>query len=351
MKTVWILGAGFSKPLGGPLLTELFDRTRMEFVISCFPDFLGKEWCGSIVSVFQEFSVNQSRSPVFWNDAEEFLDKLDAASGLTHTHPELKQMQRCIDQAYGDNIPDLLKHVSDQAVSLMCAECSAFVKYGIVNSERWKSHVEWVKRVCPTDTIITFNYDTLVEKLDKEVSCQENERTRVQVILPGSNSSLENCTPMYKLHGSVDWEIQQLQGKKCIRQSRNGYWAILLESVNGRLIASPGPSKVEHTKVLKELWDGAAGALHEANRIVFVGYRIPETDGFARHWFLEHLTAIKDKNAQIDIVLGPDVGSPAVQRLLALLKTTRTTTMPNVHAVPMYSQDYLAAEAIRRKQK
>ena len=23
-KTVWILGAGFSKPLGGPLLTELF---------------------------------------------------------------------------------------------------------------------------------------------------------------------------------------------------------------------------------------------------------------------------------------------------------------------------------------
>jgi len=37
-KTAWLLGSGFSKPLGGPLLSDLFRPERLEDISTLFPE-------------------------------------------------------------------------------------------------------------------------------------------------------------------------------------------------------------------------------------------------------------------------------------------------------------------------
>ena len=43
MKTTWILGAGFSRPLGGKLLPDLFDTSCAPLAASAFPDLFYEE--------------------------------------------------------------------------------------------------------------------------------------------------------------------------------------------------------------------------------------------------------------------------------------------------------------------
>jgi hypothetical protein len=101
-----------------------------------------------------------------------------------------------------------------------------------------------------------------------------------------------------------------------------------LECEEGELaIATPGPSKKrEADECFRELWKLAREALAEADAIVFVGYRFPETDADARE---QLLTAIgkngapgskrRPHNLKCHIVLG-NKSPQDVDRLEALLR-------------------------------
>src|SRR4051812_45259845 len=79
MKAVWILGSGFSKSLGGPLLNDLLtERGRVE-IASRFPK-LSDLW-GKAHKVYQEHLRNDEvkAGARLWAHAEEFLDLVDVA--------------------------------------------------------------------------------------------------------------------------------------------------------------------------------------------------------------------------------------------------------------------------------
>src|SRR4051794_22739033 len=72
--TVWILGAGFSKSLGGPLLVDLFRQQPYEDLVHI----LGEKRAAQVswTQALYNFGVKR-----LWDDAEEFLAYVEAAAG------------------------------------------------------------------------------------------------------------------------------------------------------------------------------------------------------------------------------------------------------------------------------
>src|SRR3990170_4907078 len=80
---VWILGAGFSKSLGGPLLPSLLSERSEERIQAAYehtPTWLNERAFSIIRQMLRDYGWEQkSRSPA-WVDAEEFLEQLDTAA-------------------------------------------------------------------------------------------------------------------------------------------------------------------------------------------------------------------------------------------------------------------------------
>ena len=82
-------------------------------------------------------------------------------------------------------------------------------------------------------------------------------------------------------------------------------------------------------------------AIREAQRVIFVGYRFPPTDGDTRR---DILSSIK-RNRQplglgIQTVLGPSIHADDSNRLLQLLTTV--VAKERVTQVPLYAEDYFS---------
>src|SRR5690349_15185217 len=88
-KRVWILGAGFSRALGGPLMNDLLSVAAWRQVLALYQTQIGREdadlvfWLFHYGWRFQEGSPDPDISGAGerrWQDAEQFLETLDRAS-------------------------------------------------------------------------------------------------------------------------------------------------------------------------------------------------------------------------------------------------------------------------------
>lgn len=141
----------------------------------------------------------------------------------------------------------------------------------------------------------------------------------------------------YKLHGSVDWQRFDDGGYVA---SAEPFAATAAKGSHEMVIATPGPSKREVVKEFDTLWNGACQALAQAKRIVFVGYRFPETDAYARRRLLEAIgNSKKAKNLKaVHTVLGPYVDVDPSHRLIRLLKAVCVNC--RVTAFPFYCEEF-----------
>src|SRR6266700_3799134 len=111
-RTVWILGSGFSKPLGGPLLAQLLSQTAFEDAAVRYPEVFNgmvQEKTDAVRYLyhygtrFAQGPVAASRLPgeFLWAHAEEFLDQLDAAT-LEEDGPSAKRLLRIVNTRPGN---------------------------------------------------------------------------------------------------------------------------------------------------------------------------------------------------------------------------------------------------------
>lgn len=127
------------------------------------------------------------------------------------------------------------------------------------------------------NTIITFNYDTLVEKsltnlsvpfhyaIPKEMS-EAQHSFPTKLYEPGG-------VPILKLHGSVNWGV--CAGRDTV--SLFGDYTDLREGGENVLLIPPTWRK-SFAGVITKVWEAALKAIEEATRIVIIGFSIPPTD-------------------------------------------------------------------------
>jgi hypothetical protein len=224
---------------------------------------------------------------LLWEHAEEFLDRLDAAA-LNEKGPSAEQLLRIVNLPLQGNNPRIdpcgsIPELRAAARRIVAIQCTTFVLDSDLGSERWRPYADWLAALKNDDTIITFNYDPVLERLN-----QDYGPLRFRVPAAGlTPAQREPSVNVFKLHGSVTWKRE---ANKIVPQQD---WEFGAKCDPDELaIATPGPSKHTHvTDLFMPLWRMAEKALAEADAVVFIGYRFPPSDAFSRERLLRAPTS------------------------------------------------------------
>jgi hypothetical protein len=324
-RTVWILGSGFSRALGGPLLNELLSQSALQELQLAHPELDLRQEFAKVQRVYA-YGLESG----LWADAETFLDRLDVAARKPNSGSR-RQVRIAIDRRsinFAEPVTlwnqepiasQSCKVLSGEARRFVALQCARFTDSHDEGLESWQAYRSWFKKIWhlgPNHRIVTLNYDTVLEKLGAEVTLPIEAQSRDSMYIqdvPGAN------VRVLKLHGSVGW-----------KKAGDSYelapedWKLPECDSSEIAIASPGPTKHEIVAgPLKNLWDAAIEAIQQADSIIFVGYRFPPSDAEARSRILGAIGKNKANNElTLNIVLGPNLGSADNVRLQALLRYT-----------------------------
>jgi len=201
-------------------------------------------------------------------------------------------------------------------------------------------------------SIITFNHDLLIENALTRIPSRtfgnvwcmahayglgplEPIRNRADAFSMECPGGTAEHVPVYKLHGSVNWVFKTSRANPPAESTRRRRELLIwtnrvirprIRHVNwtspsglgrGRwylwsLIVPPIYEKggfIRHE--LKAVWDGAAGALEGADRVVFWGYSFPRADIYSRYFFQR--AANENPRLRAPVLINPD---PAAHREL-----------------------------------
>jgi hypothetical protein len=148
------------------------------------------------------------------------------------------------------------------------------------------------KRAHRKDTVITFNYDLVLDHAFMRAGIPISYRLPPQHLSgPGVNN--ENGFSLLKLHGSTNWGI-------CSKCKRN--ILVLLDKVSSSpgtfrnmecekcqvrsfqpMLVPPSWDKTEYQNLLQPIWSHAVAELQKATRICIIGYSLPESDAYFKY--------------------------------------------------------------------
>lgn len=309
MSIVWVLGAGFSRSLGGPLLPQLLSTHSWSRLQANYPNDEATLW-GRAGSGYVKNLLDRAGWEVTGPggnaivDAEDLLETLDAAAA-----PDGEATCRRLWRLSGFAWPrPLAVEAAAAAKHLIAAEIAAFLGTFPITGERWEPYVEWARSLAPEDVVITFNYDRVVEEATRAGNRKLKIVTKEEPIWP-------SIPKLIKLHGSVDW---RLETGGAITITDNPNFAVNCSDYE-LAIASPGPTKKKLADQWKDLWKLAAEAIVDAKAVVFAGYRFPPSDAQARRHILNAITGMAETRVALHTVLGPDTREPDTVRLEKLL--------------------------------
>jgi len=361
-KVVWIVGSGFSAGLGGPLLKDLLHpRSGKDYKAS----FHLTSTHEAVLRIFRAHHPEHKKEertpgPTLWQHAEEFLDFVDCARVADSIHAARFKAH------FGDFSP---VDAHRAACQLVAAECLFTDLRSDLKGEAWQPYIRWARWLTENDTVVTFNYDRVLELLatsewiknDCEIRAHKACLTTESFLIPGVQEPAEGLAKVYKLHGSVDWlglaeQVSVRSAADIIREDRMPF------------IATPGPTKDLHSNgLLAPSWDRALGAIREASVLIFLGYRFPPSDSESRRKLLAAIDDAQSRHLRVQTVLGPRKNEDDTVRLQSLLETMLTarrkefeylqrsahpsvyphspfadTASPNyhLHTHPLYVQDF-----------
>ena len=175
-----------------------------------------------------------------------------------------------------------------------------------VEKKESKAHKNLLKRLKQGDTVITFNYDLVIEEsfesaklwnpidgYDMETSGKTMGWTKRWLIEKKYKSGAKSAIKLLKLHGSINWKLIpdkiKLKPKPYLVTTRNG--TPRPETIS---ILAPGWNKRIDKNPYKKLWRNARLRLEKCKTLVIVGYSLPETDLLA-HALLSEVVRMRAK--------------------------------------------------------
>lgn len=296
-RRVFILGAGFSKPAGMPLATEL-----TEGLVKKVSERDGLEDMQAWINGFQEklqwFNQNQT-NPI---NIEELFHYAKFEEEIWRMQQHLCRVGRYDGEtAWGkaNDIMAWLSYLEEDLVELL------WEKQKQADLDPIKQFAEHLRS---GDVILTFNYDTLLERALGELKKPWSH---------GLEDTKSDAVVVLKLHGSLDWIIlPRDNGNQSIctklfsksddnapadnkeHEYHNELWrvngstdldrSIKYRSINNRYfgLAGLGSYKpLHHIPGSGLVWARADGALAETSEVYVVGFSLSPFDALARLYF------------------------------------------------------------------
>ncbi len=287
-RRVFVIGSGFAASMGLPTLNRLFDK------IMAFPERPGKNDKQKINTaldfLYPHFDVKMS--PPSYPPFEEFLSLVFAAEDFPFFWDGTWQSWR------NSSLRLLTDFMVDKSE----------------NAESDELLHKFVEQLHNGDVIITFNWDTLIErtllKQSKEMSFMARDNEAISV---------------FKLHGSLNWvdipeglilqhpESVSVLADKVVYTPDYKYYDVWDVLDSPPLIVPPGLSKrVVVSPLFKDIWNEAFQSINSADSVIFIGYSIPKDDIQARSllalsWYSRMHDQTKEKIKYTLIDPDPDI--------------------------------------------
>jgi hypothetical protein len=361
-KTVWILGAGFSRSLGGPLMNDLLAYMESDHILEMLRHpAIGASILNTLAG--QSFDIRSlfayGIAHGYWQHAEHFLDICETAladqtarrpsAALSRVKPLLRMGSPTSPPPHYNNRKAFLDYplhkcfqtieeLVNAARRAVAGDCWAFLKGADVESERWSPYVQWAEHLNEKDMVLTFNYDQVPDMLaDRTIA-----NTKLSIINPHkfeesrASALHRKLVPVLKLHGSTAWTDYESDCYQTDAPPR-----ALTDPTRAPLMGFPGPGKMSHCRnSLRGLWTMAKDAILAANTIIFIGYRFPPSDSFSRQTILEAISSNRNDLTQVITILGDNLDHPDARRLESLLLSVRRIIAKHRPA-PLFCEDFL----------
>lgn len=292
-KVVYVLGAGFSAPLGIPVMNNFLERSKDMFAEN-------PESYSYFEDVFSTIKALSSIKSYYSSDLfniEEILSILEMQNNLSDSELEtpFKKYIADVVNHYTPNILDIPQSSGDWLGSIFGGS-SQIRDYGIFVScllnlefhiyDRRTTHDVVLKRdVRTTYSVVTLNYDLIIENLCELINRRANKDPIKKHFLGFLNEDRENSILEYaKLHGSI----------------------------NSGNIIPPTWNKGIQSDEIKSIWSLAYKVISKANYIRIIGYSLPVTDSYVK--YLLKSAVINSKNLKKIDVICLDDGNSVFER-------------------------------------
>jgi SIR2-like protein len=263
----YILGAGFSAPLGLPLMSNFLIKSKDMY----FENHERYKYFSKVFELIKEMSVSKNYYNTDLFNIEEILSILDIGQFLKKERLKSDFIEYIKDviNFYTPEIPPKLNPLPSNwqhqffgrneynyyGFFISCLHHIILIENMYGPGKQRVIHAHKEEGGHAQYSIITLNYDLIPENFCREI----NDRCLPQSGHPfefkkGVNNTKENIPIIAKLHGSVDSED----------------------------IVPPTWSKGVHTEIAKE-WELAYQCLVKANHIRFIGYSLPTSDAYVKY--------------------------------------------------------------------
>jgi len=195
-----------------------------------------------------------------------------------------------------------------------------------------KIHPPMLQRLQKGDTLITFNYDTVIEEAMPTKATLWTPRGGYWVDATGMthdwtkkwfssrklDSSQKAQIKLLKLHGSLNWELYatakvRLKHRPYVVRARKGK-----PVSDSAAIVPPGWHKRVDRNPYNALWHEARLQLEKCATLVVVGYSLPETDLIAKALFLEAIRSRASRSSFIKELHVADTSDFVRKRIIDL---------------------------------
>jgi SIR2-like protein len=337
-KTVYLLGAGFSKPIGTPVLSDFVpEALRM---LTEEAEVGGGPLRGLIKKLNkmlpQYMSASAHRTSALVNledlfcmvDLRKSVESLDLAKSkkagrtsgdrgllieliLRTCQLSYKKHLKALEIGDESLAPTVPRRYLDPRVSKDLQESITNESLNVCAYHAFLSQVlaaqKGRKDLLSLDAIITLNYDLLIEsKLGgfKDATIIYGQKLftgRKRVVGKSPVRCLnwvedrdlpDNLVPLLKLHGSLNWKARDPETRTQLAQMTEPYADDVLKrkasDVDLIPLVPPTWRKGSNEKgIYERLMAQALQQLKTAGRIVIIGYSMPETDGYFRYLMAE----------------------------------------------------------------
>jgi hypothetical protein len=302
---VFILGAGFSRDAGAPLIHDFLDRAR-EFFDDPDSDLDAKErdqfdrvfkFKREVAKAREKFQIDLDNIEQLFGLVEmsqrlgsEPSETRDATVYLIAKTLELALRKKQRPQVRSSLVPAYAAH-ADSFTKLVGRDPSGgdvfvtdiYTHFALVLSGKYDDPKRTASR---SNTVITFNYDLLVDDALIRIGARPGYEL-ADAIFDEPNQS-KTIVPLLKLHGSTNWAICECNQIHVLGEKATGN-PEMFRSMRCRKCQKPGPrlllvppswDKSEYSRIMQPVWKKAVDALKTATRICVIGYSMPEADAF-----------------------------------------------------------------------
>jgi len=294
---VYILGAGFSAPAGLPVIANFTNRMRDAFF---WLRERGRTTEAGAVEAVLEFRSSASRAteriPLDLENIEHIFSLASASADVSLIRKATLAIAATLDYARTVNADEksitllveqetLRRVPKDWPAPQLGSQRIAGLKPGsYVNIPLYDFYALALSggpgQLSPSrkDTIITFNYDTLIDNGLSHIKVPFSYGFKEGTVKFDSSAICpqyppDNAIQILKPHGSINWAVSGNDDRLTVF---GDYSDVLARQLSPELVP-PTWSKT-FTQALSNVWSEMVRALATATRIIVLGYSIPETD-------------------------------------------------------------------------